>query len=341
MKITAKAPCKVIITGEHGVVHGSPALAMSIEPFNTVTLTTQTGTPGITLKLKGKQVELNEKGNVVNGTIDWMVYIELIKHLIEKGIKIKDKILVEIKSNVPKGVGASSSVAAALCIALYKYAGKKISREGLFNDVQFVDQIAHGGSPSGIDAMTILRGPTKLLKIVENEKLKWNFEAVDVSLPKETTLLVIDTFTGGKRVGTGEMIKKVAANLKLLKPDGAVKLLTEFTEEDKNKTAPFAKIYKKIISELKPNGDAVALGKAMNENHELLVSLGAGTNGIETARKIALQAGAFGAKLTGAGGEGGAVIALVKKVQARKIIEKLKQSGFNAFEAKPTRGAAE
>ena len=67
MKITAKAPCKVIITGEHGVVHGSPALAMAIEPFNTVTLTTEAGSPCIVLQIKGKQVTLDKNGEVIAG----------------------------------------------------------------------------------------------------------------------------------------------------------------------------------------------------------------------------------------------------------------------------------
>ncbi|MBI4406817.1 hypothetical protein HY571_02795 [Candidatus Micrarchaeota archaeon] len=340
--IRAQAPCKVIITGEHGVVHGSPALAMAIEPFNTVTLTAETGPSQIILKLKGKEVQLSEKGEVINGGIEWKVYIDLIKHFIQNGLlTVKEKITIEIESSVPKGVGASSSVAVAMAVAVFKYIKKPLLKEALFEAGQFVDKIAHGGSPSGIDAMTVTSGSTKLIRTVENGELKWNFYPEKVSLPSGTELIVADTFKDGKRSGTGEMVKKVSKALGLLKEDESVKPLTEFTVADKKKIEQFKTIFQKIEAQLKPSGDAVELGKLMNKNHELLAKLSATTPGIEEARNICLENGALGAKLTGAGGQGGAVIALIKKADAGNIITKLKQSGFNAFEAKPTRGAAE
>ncbi len=341
--ITTKAPCKVIITGEHGVVHGTPALAMAIEPFNTITLTTEASDlPCIILKIKGKQVTLNETGEVVAGSVDWMVYIELVKHFIQSGVlQVKEKITIEVESNVPKGVGASSSIAIATAMAIFKYAKKPLTKGDLFDAGQFVDKIAHGGSPSGLDAMTVTVGSTKLIRSVENNQLKWNFYPEKVTLPTGAELIIIDTFKDGKRSGTGEMVKKIAASLNLLKSDGSVKPLTEFTEADKKKVEPFKIIFEKIEAQLKPNSDSMELGKLMNENHELLAKLGASTEGIEEARKICLENGCLGAKLTGAGGEGGAVITLVKKADAEKIIVKLKEKGFNAFEAKPTRGAAE
>lgn len=342
MKITAVAPCKVIITGEHGVVHGSPALAMSIEPFNTVTLTSEAGKPKISIKLKGKQIELNEKGEVINGAIDWMVYIELISHFIQSGIlEVKENLTFAIESNVPKGVGASSSIAVAIAIAVFKYAGKTFTKEDLFDAGQFVDKIAHGGSPSGVDAMTVTVGPTKLIRTVENNQLKWNFYAEKVTLPRETELIVIDTFKGGKRAGTGEMVKKIASSLGLLKSDGSVKPLNEFTAADKEQITPFTAIFEKIEAQLTPDGDATLLGKLMNDNHKLLAKLGASTSGIEEMRKICLENGALSAKLTGAGGEGGAVIALIRIGDCQTVVAALKEKGFAAFEAKPTKGAVE
>ncbi len=344
MKITAKAPCKVIISGEHSVIYSAPALAMAIEPFNTVTLTTETKKPGITLKLKGKEVQLNEKGDVVAGAIDWNVYTQLVKHLVKREIiKIKEKtpLIVEIESNVPKGVGASSSIAAALCIALYKHGEKTLNKETIFSDVQFVDKIAHGGNPSGIDAYTVLFGSSKLTRVVEQSSPKWMFEKMNVTLPSGTTLIVIDTFQGGNRSGTGEMIELFARNTGLANADGSIKQLQELTQSDKEKLELFAEVFKKIVKELKEDGDAALLGQAMNENHYLLALLGVSSLGIEEARKIAIDAGAFGAKLTGAGGEGGAVITLVKTSEAQNIIRKLNEKGFNAFEAKPAKGALE
>ncbi len=341
MKITAVAPCKIIITGEHGVVHGSPALAMAIEPFNEVTLENKPGKPNISIKLKENKVELNEKGEVISGNIDWQVFLELTKRLIENGIKIKDAVSIEIKSNVPKGVGASSSVAAALCIALYKYAGVSFTKESLFEDVQWSDEIAHGGRAGGIDAMTVIAGSTKVQKTVADGKLKWNFEHVDVSLPLGSELIVIDTSSNGKRSSTAETVRKVSNALGFVKPDGSIKQITEFSETDKKKVEPFKKIFEKIVKQLNLNGDPITLGKAMDENHNLLASFGITSDAIELARRTSMKNGAYGSKISGGGGEGGAVICLVKKADAENIIAKLKEKNFNAFKAKPTKGAVE
>ncbi len=69
----------------------------------------------------------------------------------------------------------------------------------------------------------------------------------------------------------------------------------------------------------------------MNANHELLKPVS--TDDIEKARQLALSAGALGAKLTGAGGKGGAVLALVQKSDVGKVQAALIGAGFPCFEA--------
>lgn len=342
-EIIATAPCKVILTGEHAAVHGSPALAISIEPFSRVHFLEEQGALGFVIKQKGADVVLNKKCEVQSGN-DWKWYsevIDLLKKLIkETGFKPRAKIVIEIKADFPKGVGGSSSIAAAFIIAFYKFAGAPLTGEKLFEDVQFLDAIAHGGSASGIDAMTVIGGPMKLVRTVEKyNTLKWNFYPQQVELPKGTTLLVIDTSRGGKRSSTGEMVKISAKAMGFVKSDGAIKQLFEQTTADKAKLVPFTQVFKKIVEQLKVNGDAVALGAAMNANHEFLAKMQVSSPEIEEARKICLALGVYGVKLTGAGGEGGAVIALINKNDAVKIINELEKHGFKAFEAKTTKGA--
>ena len=55
--------------------------------------------------------------------------------------------------------------------------------------------------------------------------------------------------------------------------------------------------------------DFVRLGEIMNKNQRILHTLGASSKEIEKLINVALKAGAYGAKLTGAGG-GGSIIAL-------------------------------
>lgn len=56
-------------------------------------------------------------------------------------------------------------------------------------------------------------------------------------------------------------------------------------------------------------GDAEKLGRLFDDNHRLLAELGLSTPGLEGACAAARDAGALGAKLTGAGG-GGCMVAL-------------------------------
>jgi mevalonate kinase len=76
-------------------------------------------------------------------------------------------------------------------------------------------------------------------------------------------------------------------------------------------------------------GDLPALGQLMNYNQMLLSGLFLSTPEIERACAVAREAGALGAKLTGAGG-GGAVIALCQD-NSQPIEAALRAAGFTAF----------
>lgn len=76
------------------------------------------------------------------------------------------------------------------------------------------------------------------------------------------------------------------------------------------------------------HNNLVVLGKLMFENHQLLRELGVSTPELEKLVQLSIESGAFGAKITGAGG-GGCVIALApdKKVQER-VVQEIKSAGF-------------
>jgi mevalonate kinase len=77
-------------------------------------------------------------------------------------------------------------------------------------------------------------------------------------------------------------------------------------------------------------GDLVGLGKLMDYNQMLLSGLFLSTPEIERACGIARERGAFGAKLTGAGG-GGSVIAIADNPDA--IVAAWQEQGLTAFVA--------
>ena len=68
-------------------------------------------------------------------------------------------------------------------------------------------------------------------------------------------------------------------------------------------------------------GDLEALGDAMNVNHGLLAAAGVSSPALDAAVDALRRAGALGAKLTGAGGDGGAVVALFRGPPPARSLE--------------------
>ncbi len=346
---SASAPLKVIISGEHGVVHGTPAITLTLEPSNEVDLYEEEGSPQLVIESDRGRVVIDESGEVVGGEnkehflpLAAMVKFMVLKHQ----LKFNKKLVAVITSaGAPKGLGTGSSIAAALASALFHYAGRQPRRgarpeeDELWMAVQAADEVSHGARPSGVDAMSVIWGPTKLVRVVEGGKVAWKFEDRNVVLPQGSKLMVVDTFKG-ERASTGDMIKVFANSNKLLKEDGSgMKTLMELGEADKGRLRPFEHAFEEIVSHLHESGDARKLGEAMKKNHLLLSKAGVSTAEMEEVIAIAEKNGAYGAKLTGAGGKGGAVIVLAPE-NASGLEAALESAGYRIFVGKPVaRGA--
>lgn len=76
-------------------------------------------------------------------------------------------------------------------------------------------------------------------------------------------------------------------------------------------------------------GDLELLGDLMNMNQGFLSALGLSSERLEAMVYRLRSAGALGAKLTGAGGDGGAVIALFKEPEP--IVKRLREEGIDCF----------
>jgi mevalonate kinase len=85
-------------------------------------------------------------------------------------------------------------------------------------------------------------------------------------------------------------------------------------------------------------GDRFALGRLMDLNQMLLSGLFLSTPEIENMCGLARDHGAYGAKLTGAGG-GGCVVALVNgDAGAERVLGAWREAGFEAFATRVAAG---
>ena len=335
MKIIATAPTKIILCGEHAVVHGGNAVAAPISFRNKVALEKRIGPPRFVFHQPAApqwHAELHPDGTITGNAAykGLMLLVDTVMREQETSVAEQGFLYADfVYSGAPKGTGNSASIAAALASALYAFLKVKPSKQQLFDAIQIAEREAHG-NPSGVDARTVIS------TCAQRFHKKWDsqgnpeffFEDADLKLPLQTRLLIIDSLRAGEKpAATSELVEQFSKHYFNKSPN-------ELTPAERQRVADeFNRVTAKIESQLRLDGDAQLLGDYFNENHELLRKAGVSSKGIEEAKKTALAAGAFGAKLTGAGGRGGALIALVKKEKLAAVKQALATKKFKSYEA--------
>ena len=146
--VNVKQPAKIILYGEHFVVHGSYAVALTINKFLYITVY-KNSSFGLTIQFRdGSSVSYDTDADV-----------KIIKYLrfLSSKLGIND-IYVELKLDFPisAGLGSSASMAVGLSEALYKLKyGYSPSSKVLYELADKFEKLVHG-NPSGIDLNTIL-----------------------------------------------------------------------------------------------------------------------------------------------------------------------------------------
>lgn len=275
--------------GEHAVVYGQPAIAL---PFSAVEVVAQVREQGDSLTVSCQFYE---------GLVHQMPKVwESLKHAIRFslyriGAPTDPAIHVEISSTIPaeRGMGSSAAVAVAVARALFAYYDQPLSDEELWDIVQSSEKIAHG-NPSGVDAATT--SGKQPVFFIRNQPIE------PVVLALDAYLVVADT---GRTGNTLEAIESVATLMKE-GPEALsfVESLGECSHQARQALA---------------RNEAGVLGDVMNQAHTYLQRLGVSDEALDHLVKIARQAGALGAKLTG-GGRGGCMIALTQTAQEAKTV---------------------
>lgn len=343
MKIVASAPTKVIITGEHAVVHGAPALAMPVERRNRITLKT---TPGAGVYFQnmastdwywksgpGREYEGQP---VYKGLRDEMNHVlaECKTSLGQLGFALKAELDF---SNSPKGTGNSASIAASWALALYSLLSAHPSTRQLFETVQVAENVTHG-NPSGIDARTVLAGTAQIFqkRWAQDGSVSYKFTGSPLQLPLGTTLFVAQAplGSGEKELFTGDMVAKFSQTLVGKGPN-------DLSAADRARiTAPFLPVASGIMREMHSSGNSGKLGELFAQNNELLRKGGVVPDSMQKVIDLCITEGAFGAKGTGACGPGGAVLVFCSNGREGHLFRALKKRGINALRMPPAKKAA-
>ncbi len=291
--LKVSAPGKCILLGEHAVVYGHPALAISIDMRLEVNISKQ-NTPSNYHVVDSKPLKNLQHPHIVNALNEiW-------------GPK-SERLNINVSSEIPPSAGLGSSAALSVAIAT----GLKTMTNGKNIDLEEISSIAHkleanaqNGLASPMDTATSTHGGCILLaneKLGENwlysrklEEKSWEIHSFELNENIKNASLVIGHT--GIHAPTAEMVKGVKQRLETnpqLKQDiDAINALT--------------KLGVKAIK----NGDLEALGAVMNLNHSHLQNIGVSCEELDELVMVARNT-ALGAKLTGAGG-GGCMIALSK-----------------------------
>lgn len=305
-----KAPGKVILFGEHFVVSGNPAIAAAIKRSSTA-YTRSRRDEWISIESKNLNVRAIYKDGwmVTRGGRSRAKALTPLRALVEEArrrFKRRDGVDISISSEIPiaAGLGSSASTAVSTAASLLMRYGAPFDRKAIIGLASTAERVVHG-KPSGIDHTVIALGGVIAYKPQEA------FSPLSFPTFK---LVVVNT---RRFRSTGRLVAKVLEYLQS-DPVRRGRILSEANE-----------IVSKAVKTLS-RGDLESLGKLMYRNHELLREVGASSPELDLIVKEAKDHGALGAKLTGAGG-GGCAIILPREGSEGKVCSHMESLGFEAF----------
>jgi len=311
-RISVSAPGKLVLLGEHAVVYGRHAIVTAMDSRMSVTIETVKEKDFI---LDAPEVGITNYKKTINNIGNSMIPKEVV--FVETAVKnfiklypLKVGIHITTRSAFSSKIGFGSSSAVTVCVikVLAELLSVPISQKEIFDlAYKTVLQIQQKGS--GVDVAAAVYGGTLFFKTGGEEIEKLNVSYIPL----------IVGFSG-KKVDTVEQLNKVKE--KAEKRPRLVEKIYDTIEEIVIKG-----------KESLEHKDFPSLGKLMNENQTSLAKLGVSTEKLDMLIAAANQAGAYGAKLSGGGGD--CMIALSNKENVINVQNAIAQNGGEIISAIP------
>ncbi|HWR66364.1 MAG TPA: mevalonate kinase [Bellilinea sp.] len=300
--VSATAPGKIILLGEHAVVYDRPAIAVPFNGVHAKAIVFATPlAPTSLVRIEAQAIELDQTLDQLEADHPFAIAIRGVMSAL--GIHWLPACHIRITSTIPMaaGMGSSAAVSIALSRAVSTFLGHPLA-DDVINDIAYQVEVRLHGTPSGIDNTVISYArPVYFVRKHPIEFLK---------VHQQFDLLVADC---GIAAATGPMVSGVSQRH------------GEHTEQYEQYFNQIADLVNEARIQLE-SGSAAKLGPLLIANHQLLRSLGVSVPELDRLVDAALKAGAFGAKLTGGGG-GGNMIALVDEAHVAPVTTALLANG--------------
>jgi mevalonate kinase len=300
--ISATAPGKVILFGEHAVVYGRPAIAIPVTQVKAKAVVTANprGAPG-EVRVQAPDVGLESMLEELDPAQPLAAAIQGVASALK--VKRLPACTVKITSTIPvaAGMGSGAAVSVALIRALSAFLGHPLSDEKV-SVLAFEIEKIHHGTPSGIDNTVItFARPVYFVKGKPIETLQ---------VGRSFTIVIGDT---GIASPTAAAVGEVRKAWQSDKPQ---------YEAYFESVGAIAQAARQAVE----NGGIELLGPLMDANHGVLGKMAVSCAELDALVIAARKAGAWGAKLSG-GGRGGNMIALVPPARAEGVAKALQAAG--------------
>ena len=285
--VTASAPGKVILFGEHAVVYGEPAIAGAID-----------------LRIRVRAEKTAKSLKITSETKDHR-YVEKAVDIVFEHLGEATGLMIDISSDLPpaSGLGSSAAVSVATIAAVANLLGHDLGKNEIAR-LGYKVELGVQGAASPTDTYTTTHGGIQYI-----QPRKKGFTPIQASLP-----LVVG-YTGIER-----STKELVAGVRKLR-DAYPELVSPIIKN-------IGMVTRQARKSLEAGED---VGDLMNINHGLLEALGVSNDALSRLVHASREAGARGAKLTGAGG-GGCMIAYTPG-RYRDVINAIEGCGSTAMKA--------
>lgn len=294
---------KIILLGEHAVVHGSHAIAAAVPLAVEARVTAWKEGIHLSVPRWGMEHQLEPDPERRQS------FERPAAAILEQLGLLQQDMRIEVFPNVPRamGLGGSAAVAVAIVRALDRHFELGLSEQRV-NELAFeAERLAHG-TPSGIDNAVATFGGTMLYRRGDPPMIR------DLQVPEPFTVVV---GMSGVESLTAKMVARVEAGA-----ERHPQLYRSMFDEIDALTLAAAEAIGK--------SDLETLGELMNVCQGYLNALQVSSWELEELIQIARENGALGAKLTGGGG-GGSMIALCPQEPGR-VVKAIEEAGYSAME---------